>query len=184
MLSLGMPMILMGDEVRRTQQGNNNAYCQDNETSWFVWSLVSKHADVHRFVKLLIERRLSRHIEAEYRGETLNQWLRESKKAWHGIRLNQPDWSNWSHSVALTAEIARPRHFVHWILNAYWEPLDFELPAVGDEHEGLWRRWIDTGLDSPEDIVPWQDAPPLTGRTYRVGPHSVAVLYAPVACAE
>ena len=50
MVSLGLPMILMGDEVRRTQQGNNNAYCQDNETSWFDWSLVAKHADVHRFV--------------------------------------------------------------------------------------------------------------------------------------
>ena len=50
LLSLGMPMILMGDEVRRTQRGNNNAYCQDDETSWFDWTLVEKHADVHRFV--------------------------------------------------------------------------------------------------------------------------------------
>ena len=60
MLSLGLPMILMGDEVRRTQHGNNNAYCQDNETSWFDWTLVARHADVHRFVKLLIARRLLR----------------------------------------------------------------------------------------------------------------------------
>jgi glycogen operon protein len=51
MLSLGVPMIVMGDEVRRTQAGNNNAYCQDNETSWFDWTLLEKHADVHRFVK-------------------------------------------------------------------------------------------------------------------------------------
>ena len=58
MLSLGMPMILMGDEVRRTQLGNNNAYCQDNENNWFDWALLEKHADVHRFVKLLIARRL------------------------------------------------------------------------------------------------------------------------------
>ena len=54
MMSLGVPMILMGDEVRRTQRGNNNAYCQDNEISWFDWTLVEKHADVHRFVSLLI----------------------------------------------------------------------------------------------------------------------------------
>src|SRR6202008_4137071 len=60
LLSLGMPMIGMGDEVRRTQQGNNNAYCQDNETSWFDWTLVAKHADVHRFVTLLSARRLLR----------------------------------------------------------------------------------------------------------------------------
>ncbi len=58
LLSLGVPMILMGDEVRRTQRGNNNAYCQDNEISWFDWTLVAKHADVHRFVTLLIARRL------------------------------------------------------------------------------------------------------------------------------
>jgi isoamylase len=180
MLSLGMPMICMGDEVRRTQHGNNNAYCQDNETSWFDWSLISKHADVHRFVKLLIERRLFRDLEGDFEGETLNQWLRESNKAWHGVRLNQPDWSNWSHSVALTAETVKGRRFIHLILNAYWEPLDFELPAVGGEGEVLWRRWIDTGLESPEDILAWQDTRLCTGNTYRVGPHSVAVLYAPL----
>ena len=82
--------------------------------------------------------------------------------------------------MALSAEIMNERHFVHWILNAYWEPLDFELPEINGERSGPWRRWIDTGLDSPEDIVRWQDAPPFAGRTYKVGPHSVAVLYAPL----
>jgi glycogen operon protein len=176
MLSLGMPMIGMGDEVRRTQQGNNNAYCQDNEISWFDWSLISKHADLHRFVKLIIQRRLLRDLEEDHPGETLNQWLRESNKAWHGIKLNQPDWSTWSHSVALSAEIEKEGKLVHWILNTYWEALSFELPASGP-----WKRWIDTGLESPEDIVPWQDARRITGSTYRVGPHSVAVLYTPLA---
>ena len=60
MLSLGLPMFLMGDEVRRTQHGNNNAYCQDNETNWYDWSLLRNHADIHRFVKLLTARRLLR----------------------------------------------------------------------------------------------------------------------------
>jgi isoamylase len=175
LLSLGMPMIAMGDEVRRTQQGNNNAYCQDNEISWFDWTLIPKYADVHRFVKLLIERRLSRNFGEEYEGETLNQWLRGTIKAWHGVTLNQPDWSNWSHSVALSAEFVKERLFVHWILNAYWEPLDFDLPANSG-----WRRWLDTSLDSPEDIVPWQDARAIVGPTYNVGPHSIAVLYAPL----
>jgi isoamylase len=174
-LSLGMPMIAMGDEVRRTQQGNNNAYCQDNEISWFEWTLISKHADVRRFVKLLIERRLSRNFGDEYEGETLNHWLRGTNKSWHGVTLNQPDWSNWSHSLALSAEFLKERHLVHWILNAYWEPLDFELPANSG-----WRRWLDTSLDSPEDIVRWQDARAIAGRTYKVSPHSIAVLYAPL----
>ena len=73
MLSLGMPMILMGDEVRRTQGGNNNAYCQDNETSWFDWTLLEKHADVHRFVSLLNARRLLRDVEHEQQRVTLNR---------------------------------------------------------------------------------------------------------------
>ena len=93
MLSLGVPMIVMGDEVRRTQHGNNNAYCQDNETSWFDWTLLARHADVHRFVKLLIARRLMRDVEHERRRMSLNQLLREAKHAWHGVKLNQPDWS-------------------------------------------------------------------------------------------
>jgi len=57
LLSVGTPMLLMGDEVRRTQRGNNNAYCQDNEISWFDWSLLEKHRDIHRFVKILTENR-------------------------------------------------------------------------------------------------------------------------------
>jgi glycogen operon protein len=66
------------------------------------------------------------------------------------------------------------------ILNAYWEPLEFELQQVSEEGDGLWRRWIDTALDSPHDIVAWQNAPPFTGQTYPAGPRSVAVLYAPL----
>jgi isoamylase len=58
MLSLGVPMILMGDEARHSQDGNNNAYCQDNQTSWFDWRLVEEHAELYRFVKLLIARLL------------------------------------------------------------------------------------------------------------------------------
>ena len=73
LLALGMPMILMGDEVRRTQHGNNNAYCQDNETSWFDWTLVAQHADIHRFVTLLNARRLLRDVEHERQRVSLNQ---------------------------------------------------------------------------------------------------------------
>jgi glycogen operon protein len=180
MLSLGIPMILMGDEARRSQQGNNNAYCQDNETSWFDWTLISKHADVHRFVRLLIARRLLRDVQPEYQRESLNQLLRESNKAWHGVKLYQPDWSNWSHSVALSAELKKDEQLLHLILNAYWEPLEFELPPVGKEDGASWRRWIDTALDSPHDIVEWQTATPFQGRTYRAAPRSVVVLYAPL----
>jgi isoamylase len=178
MLSLGMPMILMGDEVRRTQAGNNNAYCQDNEISWFDWDLVTKHVDVHRFVTLLNARRLLREAEHERRRMSLNQLLRQAKTAWHGVKLNQPDWGPASRSVAFTAEMRKDKMLFHLILNAYWEALDFELPPIGKIGGNAWRRWIDTALDSPNDIVEWQSSPSITGSVYRAEPRSVVVLFA------
>ena len=174
MLSFGMPMIVMGDEVRRTQYGNNNAYCQDSETSWFDWTLPSRHADVHRFVRLLIARRQTRDMEHERRRISLNQLLRDGTKTWHGVKLGQPDWSPASHSLAFHADIAGHELTFHVIFNAYWEPLEFELPILSSG-EG-WRRWIDTGLDPPQEIVEWQAAPPVPGYTYHAGPRSVVVL--------
>jgi glycogen operon protein len=175
LMALGVPMILMGDEVRHTQGGNNNAYCQDNEISWFDWNQVAEHADVHRFVSLLIGRRLLRDAEHERRRVSLNAFLREATKAWHGVRLYQPDWGDGSRSVALGGELRKKGLLFHLILNAYWEPLEFELPRPDG---GMWRRWIDTSLDSPDDIASWDEAPPLTGSTYRVADRSVVMLYA------
>ncbi len=178
LLSVGMPMILMGDEVRRTQNGNNNAYCQDNETNWFDWTLVAMHADVHRFVTLLNARRLLRDVAHEEERASLNQMLRRANKAWHGVKLGQPDWSDCSHSIAFTLELPQERLLVHLFFNAYWEALDFELPPVGPTGPNGWRRWIDTFLESPHDIVPWQAAPTLPGATYRAEARSVVVLFA------
>jgi isoamylase len=177
LLSIGMPMVLMGDEVRRTQQGNNNAYCQDNELGWFDWSLVEKHADMLRFAQLLIERRRLRAAEYEKQGLTLNQMLRKAKCSWHGTKLNQPDWSDLSHSVAFTAELLQEGLVLHLILNAFWEPLEFELPQLSEGRNDPWRRWIDTALETPNDIVPWKSAPPVTGFIYRSEPRSVVVLF-------
>jgi isoamylase len=176
-LSLGLPMFLMGDEVRRTQQGNNNAYCQDNEISWFDWSLLTQHEDVHRFVKLLIGRRLLRDIEPERQRMTLTQ-LVSGIKGWHGVKLNQPDWSDHSHAVALSAELPNEGLFVYCIFNAYWEPLEFELPRIDNSAANSWRRWIDTFLEPPEEIVDWRNAPRVDGYAYRTGPRSVVVLWA------
>jgi glycogen operon protein len=180
MLSLGLPMILMGDEVRRTQRGNNNAYCQDGETSWFDWTLVAKHADLHRFVTLLSAGRLLRDVEPERGRLSLNQVLRKANKTWHGVKLGQPDWSPSSHSLAFTAQTLNRKLFLHVMLNAYWEPLEFELPSPADASGDSWRRWIDTTLDSPHDIVESQATAPVPAGTYQVGPRSVVVLFAGV----
>jgi glycogen operon protein len=179
LLSLGMPMILMGDEARRTQSGNNNAYCQDNEISWFDWTLAERHADVHRFVTLLNARRLLRDVAPERARVSLDQLLRQASKAWHGVKLGQPDWGEHSHSLAFEAELRREGLCVYLILNAYSEPLDFELPPAS-EGPGSWRRWIDTALESTEDIVPWETAPSLSGHTYRAAARSVVVLFTEV----
>jgi isoamylase len=176
-LSVGVPMFVMGDELRRSQRGNNNAYCQDNDTSWLDWSLQSKHADLHRFVKLLIERRVIRDLEHEHRRASLNQVLHESKHVLHGVKLNQPDWSPLSHSFAISGELKNERLFAHIMFNAYWEPLDFELPVLADGPQN-WRRWIDTALDPPYDICEWNEETQVPGSTYRVGGRSVVVLIA------
>jgi isoamylase len=178
LLSLGLPMILMGDEVRRTQHGNNNAYCQDNEMNWLDWSLLENHADVHRFLKVLIARRLLRDTGPERQRTTLTQFIRDGIRGWHGVRLNEPDWSDHSHSVALSVELASEGLLVHFIFNAYWEPTDFELPRIGAEKRASWRRWIDTFRETPDDIVEWQAAPPFLDYTYHAGPRSVVVLWA------
>jgi glycogen operon protein len=176
LLSLGVPMILMGDEVRRTQQGNDNAYCQDSEISWFDWTHLEKHSDIRRFVQSLIAKRLLRDVAPEQQRMTLAQRIAKASKVWHGVKLNEPDWSNCSHCIAFTAHLTS-ENLVHLIFNAYWEPLEFELPSVRNCDGTLWHRWIDTYLDSPEDIVDWQEAPVVRAFTYRAGPRSVVVLW-------
>jgi isoamylase len=178
LMSLGVPMIVMGDEVRRSQGGNNNAFCHDNETSWLDWSLVRTHADVHRFVRLLLARRLLRDVEHEQQRMSLSEMIATANHAWHGLKLNQPDWGADSHAVAFGAELRTEGLLFHLILNSFWEPLDFELPPR--DGRGPWLRWIDTSRPSPEDIVEWKAALPVADGTYRVGPRSVVMLYSEV----
>jgi isoamylase len=164
--------------VRRTQRGNNNGYCHDDESIWFDWALLQRHADVHRFVRLLCARRVLRSTEHERERLTLRQLIARANKSWHGVKQNQPDWGDSSHSIAFTAEVREQRLLVHLIFNAYWEPLEFELPRAPGGREPGWRRWIDTGRESPEDIVPWQDAAAVACPTYAAAARSVVVLFA------
>lgn len=178
LLSLGVPMLLMGDEARRTRRGNNNAYCQDNDTSWFDWRLVRQHEGLVRFVQLLATRRALRKLDSEGQRRSLNQLLRRASKAWHGVKQHQPDWSPQSHSLAFSAELPEENLSFYIIFNAYWEPLEFELPAGVRAAGRRWRRWIDTSLASPDDIQDWPSAPLVPSRTYRAGPRSVVALIA------
>ena len=175
LLSVGTPMLLMGDEVRRTQHGNNNAYCQDNELSWLDWSLFEKHPDIHRFVKTLIEIR-RRETETILPNLTLNQLLERARIQCHGVRLNHPDWSNQSHSLAIAASAVAADLDIYLMLNAYWEPLTFELPLAFEDELRLWRRWLDTFLEPPDDVSVISNAPVIGGSSYLVQPRSIVGL--------
>ena len=175
LLAAGTPMLLMGDEVRRTQHGNNNAYVHDSEISWFDWRLLDKHADIHRFVRELTAFRQRRDVVAEATGLNLNQLLDRALVEWHGVTLNRPDWSDESRSLAVTVRTVRARVLLHAIFNAYWQPLTFELPAVADPRHH-WRRCIDTALAPPDDITPSGRAPDVTQVVYVAQPRSVVLL--------
>jgi glycogen operon protein len=175
LLSVGTPMLLMGDEVRHTQRGNNNAYCQDSDISWFDWRLLSRHADVHRFVRELNAFRQRRDVVG-HESLTLNQVLERARIEWHGVTLHQPDWSTHSHSLAFTVRSLRARFHLHVMVNAYWEPLTFELPPTPALDTSAWRRCIDTALESPDDIRQWAEAPMVRPSSYDVQPRSVVLL--------
>ena len=133
---------------------------------------------MQRFVSLLIARRLLRDVENERRRISLSELLAKANKAWHGVKLLQPDWGENSHSVMLAAELKQEGLFFLLILNAHWASLEFELPDPDESDHGPWRRWIDTGLNSPCDIVPWQQASPISSDTYHVQERSVVMLFA------
>ena len=175
LMAQGTPMLLMGDEVRRTQQGNNNAYSQDNEISWFDWSLLDKHGDIHRFVKQLISYRLKAKSLVQDLSMTLTELLAQSTIIWHGVHLNQPDWGDYSHTLAFTTKSMKGEFYLHVMINAYWENLDFEVPSVPSDVHGEWRRIIDTSKGSPDDIYRWHDAPITNDVMYPVTSRSIVI---------
>ncbi len=172
LFSMGTPMFVMGDEVRRSQQGNNNAYCQDNELSWFDWSLVDQHAGLKRFVSELIKFRFHYALHPEDEDKSLAQILREDTIVWHGTRLYQPDWSPEARCLAVTIASQDGSRTTHMLFNTSPDWADFELPGPD------WLRVVDTNLGAPEDIVDRSVAPLIQGVVYHAAPRSVVILCA------
>jgi glycogen operon protein len=175
LLSRGVPMFAAGDEVRRSQQGNNNPYCQDNEISWFDWSLVNKHADLLRFCRSMI--RFRKMHPALWRDQFFNGAVNErglKDVAWHGTKLDSPGWDDaGARALAMTLAGFGGDGDLHVMFNMFWESLDFELPVVPG------RRWLlalDTAQPSPHDIADPGSEPEVLGNTHRVQPRSVVVL--------
>ena len=173
MLSRGVPMFVAGDEVRRTQKGNNNAYCQDNEISWFDWRLTEKNRSLLRFWKLLIAaRHHAVHPGRFFKGKVNERGLVDV--AWHGTQLNKPGWNDPNaRCLAFTFGGFDDESDLHAVLNMYWDALDFEVPSVPGRR---WRRFIDTARPSPEDIVEAARQAPIEGDRVRVAGRSVLVL--------
>jgi len=175
LLSLGAPMIVMGDEVRRSQRGNNNAYCQDNEISWMDWRLLERHADVHRFVRELIGLRFLRDHVRDGGHMTLSEMRDKAQVRLHGVRLGRPDLTEPSRSLALSATSLSGKLHMYFAVNAWWEPLTFELPPP-PAHDTPWRRVLDTARDAPDDIHPLSEAPAIDDVEARVAPRSLLAL--------
>jgi glycogen operon protein len=179
MLSRGVPMLLAGDEVLKSQQGNNNAYCQDNALSWFNWSLVEINRDMLRFTRELIALR-RRHgcltVNRFFDGKPVPDRAIPDV-AWHGARLNEPGWHD-AHGriLALTvAGLTGDEEDLHVILNMSDQAVDAALPSI------LGRRWhvaLDTARASPMDILVRAQQQPYSKMSYTAGARSVVVLEA------
>ena len=177
LLSMGMPLILMGDEVRRTQGGNNNAYCQDNEISWFDWSLPEKHADIFRFTKQLIATRLSFGF-GRSDADTLLALLKKVQVEFGGVTPGAVDGGYTSHALSISRTSPTGEVQFYVMVNAFWEPLTFTLPAASIAAPRSWECWLDTSKPAPEDIHGLDSMPSVDGTTFTVGPRSIAALVA------
>jgi glycogen operon protein len=178
-LSQGVPMMLAGDETLRSQRGNNNAYCQDNELSWLDWRLADANRDMLRFVRELIRLRQRHPVLTSnrfYKGAPLPA-RGIPDIAWHGVRLGEPPWHD-GQARFLAATIAgseRDEDDLHVILNMSDDAIDAPLPAIAGRR---WHLALDTEEDAPRDAPTRAEQRVHAGTGYRARPRSVVVLEA------
>ena len=172
LLSQGVPMILAGDECRRTQQGNNNAYCQNNEISWFDWTLTETHAELRRFTEKLI--RFRRHQPAVRRLNFLTGRPTDNgilpDVSWYSAHGTAVDWQGSDPTLicllkapSIAEDPANHGRDVLLLLNPTPDDREFIIPAVTKDHS--WRLFVNTAAAAPNDIFPYLDGPriPTTG---------------------
>jgi glycogen operon protein len=175
MLSRGVPMLLGGDEIRRSQRGNNNAYNQDNATSWFDWTMVASNQDMLRYVQLMIAFRKAHPSLWQprfYTGETNERGLTDI--IWHGTKLHSPGFDDpQARALACTIAGFGGSADLHVMMNMFWEPLDFEVPV---NPQRTWHLAVETFAASPRDIAYPDRLAPLTGLLCTVQGRSIVVL--------
>ena len=158
MVSQGIPMLLMGDEVARTQNGNNNTYCHDSEINWLDWTLLDTHADFFRFVKACIAFRNAHPVlrNREYFRNCDYMGSGYADITWHGVKANKPDWSDYCRTLAfmLCGKHAQggsgSDDYIYVAMNMHWESHSFELPKLPTNHH--WHVFANTALIPPQDI--------------------------------
>ncbi|MCL2211042.1 MAG: glycogen debranching protein GlgX [Treponema sp.] len=184
MVSLGTPMILGGDEFGRTQNGNNNAYCQDNEISWYNWSLLEQNKDIYRFVKEMIAFRL-RHpgfMRPEFFTGRGGFYKAIPDISWFNETAHVVNWGEVGYYLALRllgskADTLADRddNDFYIMFNAYIDLKSFVLADPPPKKK--WFRAIDTGLNSPNDILlPGTEEPLHSQRVYPVKARSIVIL--------
>lgn len=177
LLSQGIPMLLAGDEVLRTQEGNNNAWCQDNALSWLDWSLMERESAMLRFVRGLIALR-KRHPSLQRRNFFSGKPLPGSELpdiTWHGTKLGEPDWDDpearW---LAFTlAPMRQDEDLLHVLINMDARARVFELPALS---AARWHLAVDTGRASPVDLTSPADQSALESNQQLARARSILVL--------
>ncbi len=169
LISRGVPMLLGGDEFRRTQGGNNNAWCQDNETSWVDWHLVERNRELHRFVREMLAFRRAHPVLSRERFYT------EAEIRWYGPDGSVPDWFDPS-ARQLACRIEEDAYDSLFLMfNAGSEQVDFRVPEAPDDRH--WHRAVDTHRPPPEDIASPGMAPRLDALgTYQVAPRAGVIL--------
>jgi glycogen operon protein len=183
LVSRGIPMILGGDEVGRTQKGNNNCYCQDNELSWMDWDLVKTNAEIFRFFKTMIA---FRHAHPVLRGDShfQNRDYAGSGRAditWHGTKAWQADFSGASRTLSFMLDGRHARggavrdDDIYVAMNMHWDAHWFEIPCPSEG--AFWRVAANTGAQAPEDAwAPGMEPVLEDQRGILLGPRSIVVL--------
>ncbi|PID71476.1 MAG: glycogen debranching enzyme GlgX [Desulfobulbus propionicus] len=173
MLSQGVPMLVAGDEFGRSQGGNNNAWCQDNETSWVDWNLLKHNTTLFRFVKGLIHLRKTHHIfrrDTFFMAQNSSEPSHQQEISWHGPTPDQPDWSHESRclSFMLNGSLLEEQDDDFYVmLNAQVDQAaTFSIPSPPRRSEQrIWKKIIDTGLTGPHDYRTLTAAPVVKNKT-------------------
>jgi len=171
LISRGVPMLSGGDEFRRTQGGNNNAFCQDNETSWYDWKRLEGHGDIFRFTRGLIAFRRAHPVLSK------EQFYADGEIHWFGPRGGSPAWADPKQKQVACLIPEDGRRALYLMFNAGAEAVDFKLPPA--PAGARWRSAVDTDREAPLDLAAAGEEPFCEDpNNFHLGPRSSAIVLA------